>query len=309
MTRTSSSVPDGRSSTRPVSPRRACAAATASRTAADDAHGLAVRHRDVLQDLGQHRDDPGEVGQALAGLGHAGHHAQRGEQAVARGRDRGEHDVPGLLAAEGEPARAQLLEHVAVADLRAAQVDAALTHGHVQAEVAHHGGDHRVVDELARLLHRHGQHGHQLVAVDRAPVGVDRETAVGVAVVRDAEVRSVGADGGPQGLEVGRAHAVVDVEPVRLGGHRDDLRAGPGVALGGDGRRGTVCAVDDDPQAGQRLRRCSPAGARCTGPRRRARRAPGRSPIRSGGPTAGRGPARRRARGRRAACARPRRTA
>ena len=54
---------------------------------------------------------------------------------------------------------------------------------------------------------------------------------------------------------MGRAHAVVDVEPVRLGGHRDDLGAGPGVALGGDGRGGPVRAVDDDPQAGQRLRR------------------------------------------------------
>ena len=58
------------------------------------------------------------------------------------------------------------------------------------------------------------------------PSAVDREAAVGVAVVRDAEVGAVLDDGGAQRVEVGRAAAVVDVETVRLGVDRDDLGAG-----------------------------------------------------------------------------------
>ena len=112
------------------------------------------------------------------------------------------------------------------------------------------------------------------------------------------------------GVEVGRADAVVDVEPVRVGVQRDDLRAGARVAVGGDGRRGAVGAVDDHPQPGQRLR----------GARQQVRHVPRlRRPARSrtrpiagagrAGERARRGPPRRRARRRRAACGRPPRRA
>ena len=59
--------------------------------------------------------------------------------------------------------------------------------------------------------------GQDLVAVDLVALRVHGQAAVRVAVVRDAEVRAVLDDGGPQPLQVGGAAAVVDVQPVRVG--------------------------------------------------------------------------------------------
>ena len=98
-----------------------------------------------------------------------------------------------------------------------------------------------------------------------APVGVDGQAAVGVAVVRDAQVGAVLADGVAERAEVGGADPVVDVEPVRLGVQRDDLGAGPAVGLGRDGGRRAVRAVDDDPQPGERGPGWPRAGARRSG--------------------------------------------
>ena len=111
------------------------------------------------------------------------------------------------------------------------------------------------------------------------------------------------------GAEVGRAHAVVDVEPVRVGVQRDDLRAGAGVAVGRDRRRRAVGAVDDHPQPGQRLR-----GARQQVrdvPRPGVRHVAHAADRRTGRTGERRAEAlpRRRARRRRAACARPPRRA
>ena len=75
---------------------------------------------------------------------------QAGEDAVA-GRAVVEHDdVAGLLAAERVPARAHLLEHVAVADRGLAHLDALALHRLEQAEVAHDRGDEGVVRRACR---------------------------------------------------------------------------------------------------------------------------------------------------------------
>ena len=82
----------------------------------------ADRHVDQhLRQLGHHR---GELGQRPAGRRHPGHQVQPGEHAVAGGRVRRHDDVPALLAAEREPAGAQLLQHVPVADRGLDQPDA-----------------------------------------------------------------------------------------------------------------------------------------------------------------------------------------
>ena len=91
---------------------------------------------------------------------------------------------------------------------------------------------------------------HDLVAVDLGAGGVDREAAVGVAVVGDAEVGARGATTAAFSVvEVGGAVAVVDVEPVGLGADLDDLGAGPPEHLGRDRARRAVGAVDDDLEA------------------------------------------------------------
>ncbi len=50
-----------------------------------------------------------------------------------------------------------------------------------------------------------------------SPVGVDGQAAVGVAVVGQTQVGAVREHGLAQRVEVRRAAAVVDVEPVGLG--------------------------------------------------------------------------------------------
>jgi hypothetical protein len=79
------------------------------------------------------------------------------------------------------------------------------------------------VGELAALLHVHRQDPHDLVAVDLDAGGVHRKAAVGIPVVGDPEVRTVGDDSGLERAEVGRAVAVVDVQPVGGGADLDDL--------------------------------------------------------------------------------------
>ena len=55
------------------------------------------------------------------------------------------------------------------------------------------------------------------------PSRVDREAAVGVAVVGDADIGAVLEHGLPPGSEVGRADAVVDVHAVGIGADHGDL--------------------------------------------------------------------------------------
>ncbi len=70
------------------------------------------------------------------------------------------------------------------------------------------------------------QDRQDLVAVDVVALVVDRQAAVGVAVEGEAGVGAVLEDRLLQRTEVGRAAAVVDVEPVGVGADRDDLGAG-----------------------------------------------------------------------------------
>ena len=116
MTRTRSSVPDERSSTRPG----------AAQAGLGGPHGVEqrlVRRRAALVDarhvdegLRQPPDDAGEVGDRRPGRRDACGELQRRQHAVAGGRVRRHDDVPGLLAAERVPAGAHRLEHVPVAD-------------------------------------------------------------------------------------------------------------------------------------------------------------------------------------------------
>ena len=61
-----------------------------------------------------------------------------GEHAVAGRRQLGEHDVPRLLAPQGEPFGVERFEHVAVPDRGLAHVDVALGHGDAESQVGHH---------------------------------------------------------------------------------------------------------------------------------------------------------------------------
>ena len=151
MTRTSGSVPDGRSSTRPGGAE------------------LALRLGDGGGQLGRRRD---------AGLVHVRHVDQDLRQpapsrrparrAACRSRRRGRPACspvsvpspvvawssmmtwPGLLAAERVAVALHRLQHVAVADRGLHQVDALALHRQLEAEVGHDGGDDGVLGAARR---------------------------------------------------------------------------------------------------------------------------------------------------------------
>ena len=109
ITRTSGSVPLGRSSTRPVVAElglgRADRGGQRPRTRRPSALSTTA---DVDQDLrapGHHR---GQLGQRPAGARPSGQQLQRGQQAVAGGRVVEQDDVAGLLAAEREARRPRI---------------------------------------------------------------------------------------------------------------------------------------------------------------------------------------------------------
>ncbi len=157
--------------------------------------------------------------------------------------------MPGLLAAEREALGLHRLQDVPVADRRLDQLDALALHRQLEAEVRHHRADDGLLAELAGVPHREGQDGEDLVAVDLLARRVHGEAAVGVAVVRDAQVGAVLDDGGAQQVQVGGAAAVVDVQAVRVRADGDDLGAGPCERLGRDPGGGAVRLVQDDLEA------------------------------------------------------------
>ena len=156
--------------------------------------------------------------------------------------------MTGLLAAQVEAVLDHGLEDVAVPDLGLDDPDAALLQGELEPQVGHHRHHQGVVLQAPGLVHGHRQDAHDLVAVDLLPLGVHGQAAIGVAVMGDAEVRPVGHHGLLQRPQVGRAHAVVDVEAVGLGADHDQL--GPGIAERVRRRTGSgaVGAVQNDLQ-------------------------------------------------------------
>ena len=232
ITRTSGSVPEGRSRTRPVSPSSASASATAAAsTKSSSARDLSTSGT-LTSTCGSRVITDAELGERRAGGGHPVEDVQRGEDAVAGGRVPAHDHVAGLLAAEGEAGQLHRLEDVAVTHLRLPYADPGGLHRLHEAEVAHHGGHDRVVLQLTGLPHRQREDGQDLVAVDDLAVRVDREAAVGVAVEGEADVGTVLEDCLLQHVEVGRAAAVVDVDPVGLRAdrvrRRHPRRAAPG---------------------------------------------------------------------------------
>ena len=254
ITRTSCSVPEGRSSTRPESPSSASTALTASATASLSATAQPIGDGHVDQDLRQPLHDGGELGQGGAGRGHPGQQRQPGQQAVARRGVVEEDQVAALLAAEAQALRAQRLEHVAVTDGRGLHRDAGVAHRVVEAEVAHHRGHDGRVLERARARASTGRRspGSCRRRRRRRPPSTARHRSASPswAMPMSAPCSRTVSASGPRWVEPtpslmfqpsGSQPMACTVAPAR--------RYTSGAAC----RRGAVGAVDDDPQAGERL--------------------------------------------------------
>ena len=101
ITRTSGSVPLGRTSTRPVVAELGLGGGDLARDASSAIGSIATRDRHVDAAPGQPgHDGAASVGERPPGARHDVEHLQAGQQAVAGGGEVAEDDVAGLLAAE-----------------------------------------------------------------------------------------------------------------------------------------------------------------------------------------------------------------
>ena len=221
-------MPDGRTTTRPSSPSAASHARTASQTVSASASSAFRTARTFTSFCGNRCITAPAVARSSPRATSAPEQVERRRDPVARGAVRQVDQVATLLAPEHVAAPAHLLEHVAVAHVGPAHLDAGLRHGAAETEVGHGGRHHGVVGQAAAGLQAERADRQDLVAVNRGPARVDRQRPVAVAVEGEAEVGADGADGLPHQVEVRRSAAVVDVDAVRLGSDAGS-RARPGA--------------------------------------------------------------------------------
>ena len=86
----------------------------------------------------------------------------------------------------------------------------------VQADVGHDRRNEAAAPQAASFLHRVGADCHHLVTVNNAALFVYGQTAVGVAVKRNAEVVAACFDRIAECFQMRRAAAIVDIDTVRL---------------------------------------------------------------------------------------------
>ena len=178
-----------------------------------------ILHPDVLQHLGIDGQPLRQLAQGQLPLQHHLHQLQAGEDAVAGGGVLGKDDMARLLAAQGAAVLAHILIHGLVAHGGLGIADAVPVEGAVQAEVGHDRGDYGIAGQLTAVLHVLAADVEDMVAGDNIPPLVHCQTAVGIAVVGKAHVQPLFHHELAQRVDVGRAHAVVDIEAVGLVAH------------------------------------------------------------------------------------------
>ena len=249
ITRTSGSVPLGRTSTRPRPSSSSLGGVDRRVDVLGALQRAAVAHAHVDEPLRQlgHR-----VALAQIAAGERLHRQQCAGDAVAGAVEAHLDDVPGLLAAEHPVARAQLLEHVAVADVRDRHRHARLLHRRVKAVVGHHRHRHAVAVEPPAVAQVKRRERQQLVAVDDLPER-DRPRARG----RRRRRRRSRASWPPATTRSASASTCVEPQPalmLRPSGSSAitlTLRAQAAEDLRRDVERGAVGAVQQHVDAAQ----------------------------------------------------------
>ena len=161
--------------------------------------------------------------------------------------------MAGLLAANLVAVLQHVLEDVAVADLRDFSTAARRLDGLVETDVRHDRRDDRVVRQRAGFDHVLRAHHEDVVAIDDLAFFIDAEAAVGVAVMRDAEICMRLEHRALQRFEMRRAAPVVDVDAIRQRMDDLDLRAELAQHARHDLVRRTIRAVEHDVHAVEAL--------------------------------------------------------
>ena len=157
-----------------------------------------------------------------------------------------------LLAAQDITLLHHALQHVPVAYVGALHLQAVLFGKHMQAQVGHDRGHHRITGQLALALQIQTAGGHHLVAVNEHTVLVHGQAPVGVTVEGDADVVAARLYHGSQRIHVGRTAFIVDVDAVGVGIDNVGTQLGELVKEPGrSGIGGAVGAIHQDAQASQ----------------------------------------------------------
>ncbi len=118
---------------------------------------LAAVQATVAQALGQGREHPAELAHRSILTDQQRQDLQRCQHAVAGGGEVAHDQMAGLLAAQIVAALAHLLDHVAIADLGAVQLEPLAGQEALEAEIGHDRRDHAVALELASALPLRGE--------------------------------------------------------------------------------------------------------------------------------------------------------
>ena len=151
-----------------------------------------------------------------------------------------------LLAAEVEAVLEHFVNHVLVADGGADHFSTGGFYRGLESGVAHHGRHQSFFGQSFLREHVERGDGHDVVAVNQFSIFVAEQNAVGVAIVRDADVRLMFGDVVAHLRRVHRAAILVDVRAVGAMAVDDHFRA----EFVQHGRRGfvgrAVPAIHDD---------------------------------------------------------------
>src|SRR5579862_58026 len=202
-------------------------------------------HRNVDQSLREERHRRGGFGERRLLLDQRAKHRERCDRRIA-GRVLVEaDDMTGVLASELPALLDELLQYIAIADLRAQQSNPGLRQRLLQAQVAHERANHTAGEHAAPLVIAR-DNVQELIAIVETAFAVGHHQTVAVAVERDAEVGTVCAHLLREVNRVRRADAFVDVDAVGLVADGDDVRAKLVKHGRRDVIRGAVRAIDDD---------------------------------------------------------------
>src|SRR5690606_13592427 len=165
----------------------------------------AVRVPNILQDLWQRLEAPTHFAHRPAGAHHSSENLQGCYEAVPCGREVGQNDVAGLLAAHVEPVTAHVLDDVSVPHGRANECEAKSLQIALEPEVGHHGRHQAATGQPTRFGPSVRYHRHDLIAVDELALLVHDHDAIRVTIQRNADVRPQLADLLDQRLRSGGA--------------------------------------------------------------------------------------------------------
>ena len=159
--------------------------------------------------------------------------------------------MAGLFTAQIEAAFAHLLDHIAVADLGALELEVDGFQVFFEAQIGHHRRDNAVAGQKAAPFPVACDQADELVAVNFLTALIDEDAAVRVAIECDADICAVFANGFAQRMGVCAADLLIDVEAIWRHADGEDLGAQLIKGRRGDLVGGAVCTIDTDAKVGE----------------------------------------------------------